>query len=685
MVLLLAVLVSYTPALRGGMLWDDDQHVTSRELQSVDGLRRIWFDIGATQQFYPVVYSAFWLEHRLWGDDTLGYHVVNVVLHAGSAFLLALILRRLSVPGAWLAAALFALHPVYVESVAWMTELKNTLSGVFYLAAMLAYLRFDASRRLPAYALAAALFVLALLSKTVTATLPMALLVVFWWQRGTISWRRDVLPLVPFVVVGVAGGLTTAWIERSLLGARGAEFQFSLVERFLIAGRAIWFYLATLAWPTNLIFVYPRWEISQATWWQYLFPAGVAVLVAVAWLARKRSRAPLAALLLFCGTLFPVLGFFNVYPFRFSFVADHFQYLASAAVIVLFSAAVVTLAGRWHVRPAVATGAAAVVLGSVLAPLTWAQSLQYAGAETLYRMTLRANPSCWLARVNLGILLVDDRPDEAEPNFREALRLRANLPEGHYNLGCILHRRGQLEEARFQYTEALRLSPALAEAHNNLGDVLRRTGRLEDAIREGEAAIRLAPKSAEARYTLGLSLQDSGRSDDAIAQFTEAVRLGLDGAELRYKFGAALHQAGHVEESVTQYAEALRLRPAYPEVHANLGAALQTIGRSDEALAHFREALRLKPDYADAYYYLGNALQGMGRFDDAIAQYAAALRINPRDGAVRNNLGRALEGLGRLAEAAAEYRAAMQLRPDLVEPRVNLARVLGARGAPPVR
>jgi len=667
------------------MLWDDDQHVTSRELQSVDGLRRIWFDIGATQQFYPVVYSAFWLEHRLWGDDTLGYHVVNVVLHAGSAFLLALILRRLSVPGAWLAAALFALHPVYVESVAWMTELKNTLSGVFYLAAMLAYLRFDASRRLPAYALAAALFVLALLSKTVTATLPMALLVVFWWQRGTISWRRDVLPLVPFVVVGVAGGLTTAWIERSLLGARGAEFQFSLVERFLIAGRAIWFYLATLAWPTNLIFVYPRWEISQATWWQYLFPAGVAVLVAVAWLARKRSRAPLAALLLFCGTLFPVLGFFNVYPFRFSFVADHFQYLASAAVIVLFSAAVVTLAGRWHVRPAVATGAAAVVLGSVLAPLTWAQSLQYAGAETLYRMTLRANPSCWLARVNLGILLVDDRPDEAEPNFREALRLRANLPEGHYNLGCILHRRGQLEEARFQYTEALRLSPALAEAHNNLGDVLRRTGRLEDAIREGEAAIRLAPKSAEARYTLGLSLQDSGRSDDAIAQFTEAVRLGLDGAELRYKFGAALHQAGHVEESVTQYAEALRLRPAYPEVHANLGAALQTIGRSDEALAHFREALRLKPDYADAYYYLGNALQGMGRFDDAIAQYAAALRINPRDGAVRNNLGRALEGLGRLAEAAAEYRAAMQLRPDLVEPRVNLARVLGARGAPPAR
>ena len=361
------------------MLWDDDQHVTSRALRSAEGLRRIWFEIGATQQFYPVVYTAFWLEHRVWGDDTLGYHVVNVVLHACSALLLLLILRRLSIPGAWLAATLFALHPVYVESVAWIAEMKNTLSGAFYLAAMLAYLRFDVSRRWLPYALAAALFVLALLSKTVTATLPAALLVLFWWQRGAIAWRRDVLPLLPFVVAGAAGGLTTAWIERTLLGARGAEFEFSLVERVLIAGRAIWFYLATLAWPSRLIFIYPRWEVSEGVWWQYLFPAGVVALVAAAWLVRKRSRAPLAVLLLFSGTLFPVLGFFNVYPFRFSFVADHFQYLASAAVIVLFSAAVVTLAGRWHVRPAVATGTAAVVLGSLLAPLTFAQSRHVRG------------------------------------------------------------------------------------------------------------------------------------------------------------------------------------------------------------------------------------------------------------------------------------------------------------------
>ena len=665
--------------MRGGMLWDDDQHITASALQSADGLRRMWFEVGATQQYYPVVYTAFWLQHRLWGDDTTGYHVVNVVLHTCSALLLVLILRRLSVPGAWLAAALFALHPLQVESVAWIAELKNTLSGVFYLAAMLAYLRFDATRRAPAYALAAAFFVLALFSKTVTATLPMALLVVFWWQRGTLGWRRDVLPLVPFVVVGIAGGLTTAWIERSLLGARGAEFQFTLVERSLIAGRAIWFYLAKLAWPTRLIFIYPRWQVSQAVWWQYLYPIGAAALLLAAWLIRQRSRAPLAALLLFCGTLFPVLGFVNVYPFRYSLVADHFQYLAGIAIIVSFSAAIVTLAGRWRVRPASAAGIAAIVFGGLLAPLTWAQSRQYADGETLYRTTLQANPSCWLARVNLGILLVDRRPAEAEANFREALRLRANLPEGYYNLGIIYHRRGQLEEARRYYSEAVRLSPELAEAHNNLGDVLRRTGRLTEAAREGEVAVRLTPGVAEVHYTLGRSLLALGQLDHAIAQFREAVRLGLDGAELQYQFAAALHQANRLDEAVTHYTEALRFRPEYPEAHSNLGDALQKMGRSDEALAHYEEALRLEPEYADAHYYLGNALQGLGRIDEAISHYRAALQVNPQDAAVHNNLGVALEGLGRFTEAAAEYRAALQLRPDLAATRDNLARALAAR------
>jgi hypothetical protein len=345
--LLLATLLAYYPAWHGGMLWDDNAHITTPELRSAQGLWRIWFDLGATQQYYPVVHSAFWVLFKLWRSSTLGYHLVNIVLHVLSAFLLALILRRLSIPGAWLAAMIFALHPVCVESVAWIAELKNTLSGMFYLGAALAYLQFDERRQKRFYALAAALFILALLSKSVTATLPAGLLIVFWWQRGTICRRRDIVPLLPFFIVGVGGGLFTAWVERTQIGAQGAAFDFSLVERCLIAGRATWFYLAKLCWPANLIFIYQRWQISQDVWWQYLYPLGVLALLAGLWLIRKRSRAPLAAMLFFLATLFPALGFFNVYPFVFSFVADHFQYLASIAIITLFAAASTTFLKRW--------------------------------------------------------------------------------------------------------------------------------------------------------------------------------------------------------------------------------------------------------------------------------------------------------------------------------------------------
>ena len=225
---LLLTCIAYLPAMRGGFIWDDDAHVTRPELRSAHGLYRIWFDVGATQQYYPLLHSAFWLEQKLWGDDPLGYHLVNVLLHCGVVCLVYVVLRRLEMPGALLAAAIFAVHPVEVESVAWITEQKNTLSAVFYLGAMLAYLRFDEARKASSYWLAIALFALGLATKTVTATLPAALLVIFWWQRGKLSWRSDVRPLVPFFVLGAVAGVFTAWVERKLIGARGPSSSFRL-------------------------------------------------------------------------------------------------------------------------------------------------------------------------------------------------------------------------------------------------------------------------------------------------------------------------------------------------------------------------------------------------------------------------------------------------------------------------
>jgi protein O-mannosyl-transferase len=648
-----ATLAAYHPAWNGLLLWDDAQHITSPALRSLDGLRRIWFEIGATPQYYPAVHSVFWLEHRLWGDSTLGYHLVSIVLHALSAFLAGLILRRLAVPGAWLAAAIFALHPVHVESVAWITELKNTLSGMFCLGAALAWLRFDESRRRTHYAAMVSLFALALLSKTVTAMLPVVLLLAAWWRRGAIDLRRDLAPLAPMAAVGAAAGLLTAWVERTeIIGPHASELSFTLVERCLMAGRAVWFYLGKLVWPAPLVFVYPRWDLSHSSWPQYLYPAALVACVAALWALRRRSRAPLAALLAFCAALFPALGFVNVYPFRFSFVADHFQYLASLPMIALAAAAVTILAramsSRWSERGSRRIGAAfALVVCSPLAVLTWHQSALYRDAATLYEATLRDNPSCWMAHVNLGVL-ERDRPaadyESALSHFREALRLRPDLPEAHYGLGVTLQRTKRLAEAAAEYRAAIRLSPLpIAEAHGNLCQVLRELDRL----------------------------------DEALAACAQAVLLRPGVPQLRYENGNVLQSLGRLAEAEEAYREALRLQPSFPEAANNLGLVLQKNGRIEQAIACHREALRLKPDFADACYYLGNALQQLGRFDEAAAQYERAIALNPGDAAAHNNLGLALELGGHPAEAAAHYSAALGLRPDLAQARANLERVSG--------
>ncbi len=246
--------------------------------------------MGATLQYYPVLHSAFWIEHRLWGDSTLAYHMMNLLLHAAVALLAALILRRLKVPGAYLAAAIFALHPINVESAAWISEQKNTLSGAFYLGAMLAILRFDETRKLAWYAGSLALFLLAVLTKTVTATLPGALLVILWWQRGRLEWKRDVVPLVPWFVLGAGGGLITAWWELQINACVGPDFAFTPIERCLIAGRTVWFLLGKLFWPSELAFSYPRWQIDAGIGWQYVFPLGAAALLVVLWAMRRFAR-----------------------------------------------------------------------------------------------------------------------------------------------------------------------------------------------------------------------------------------------------------------------------------------------------------------------------------------------------------------------------------------------------------
>lgn len=585
----LAALVVYHPALHGGFIWDDDGHVTRADLRSIGGLYRIWFEPGATQQYYPLLHSAFWLEHKLWGDAVLGYHLVNVLLHASAATLFGALLRRLAVPGAWFAAVLFLLHPVCVESVAWISEQKNTLSLVLYLGAAIACLRFDRDRTFRSYALASIVFLLALLTKTVTATLPAALLVVFWWQRGRLDWRRDALPLLPWFALGALGGLFTAHFERKLMGAEGADFTLNLLERALLAGRIFWFYIGKIAWPADLTFIYPRWTVDSAVWWQWLFTAAALVLVGgLAWWQR-RSRGPLAVALLFGGSLFPVLGFVNVYPFLFSYVADHFQYLASLAVFAFAGAGLARLPRGASL---VATASLALVYGT----LTWRQAGMYRDEITLYETTLRRNPACWMAHNNLAIVLVEtSRTEEALPHYEAALRLRPEYAVGEHNYGFALNRLGRHAAAIPHLERALALKPDYASAHNELGAALMLTGRTEEGLVHFEQAVRLDPRLGPAHRNLGLALAGGGRVAEALPHFTAAMELMPRDFEARLQLAMALSETKRFNEAVTQLEKALELEPGSGPAHYQLAFVYRSLGRVAEADAHHREALRLDP------------------------------------------------------------------------------------------
>jgi tetratricopeptide (TPR) repeat protein len=500
----------------------------------------------------------------------VGYHVVNVALHVLNAWLVWLVLDRLAVPGAWLAAAVFAVHPVHVESVAWATELKNLQAGVFSLLALLFYLRFALERRSVAtWTAAFVAFVLAMLSKTVAATVPAAALVCVWWRRGTLD-RRDVLPLVPFFLVGAAGGVATAAIEKYRVGAQGIDWTLSAADRCVLAGRALWFYAGKLALPVHLTFIYPRWGVDARVWWQWLFPLAAAAVVAGLWALRGRlGRGPVAAVAVFALTLAPALGFVDVYPFRYSFVADHFQYLASVGLIAL----VIASARRVVPRGAPAAATAAAVL-ALLGATTWSRAHVFADHETLWRDTIRKNPGDWSAHNNLGtLLLARGEAAAAETELERALAIRADVPELHHTMADALLQLGRRDDARTAYARALAVAPGYAPAHNALGLMLLDDGNPTEAMAEFEAAIRLRPDLAAPYYNLGNTLVAVGRWREAAPYYERAVVLDPFFAQAHNNLANVYAYAGNVPAAVEHWEKALALEPDLREARDNLAAA----------------------------------------------------------------------------------------------------------------
>jgi len=540
--LVLMPLIAYVPAYRALYVWDDDFYLTQNPVvRSPSGLADSWLHPTANPQYYPLVFTAFWVESRLWGLDPVGFHVVNVLLHAASTVVLWRILRRLGLPGAWLAAAIFALHPVNVESVAWITERKNVLSGLFYLLALSAYLRFEpldvASpvRRWGWYAVSLACFALALTAKTVTCSLPAAIVLLIWWKRDRLQ-VREILPLIPFFLLGLLMAFLTAWVERHHVGAGDINLSLTPAARCVLAGQALLFYLWKLLIPFPLIFIYPRWTINTANPIQWIPSLVVLAALMTLFLLRRRiGRGPLVAALLYAGTLLPALGFIDVYPMLYSWVADHFQYLAMIPVI---TALVVALARvtRVHTIGAIA-GATALV--AALSVLTWHSATRFRDETVLWQDTLARNPSAWIAYHNLGAQLLDRGEYEAaRPYFETTLRLNPRFSRALSNLAIIEAMRGDLARAVAYCNEAIAINDyGRIEAYTNLGRIYFLQGRNKEAIEQLQKAVELDPKYVLAHINLCDVFLATGRRADAIRELREVLKYDPDNAEARRLLG----------------------------------------------------------------------------------------------------------------------------------------------------
>ncbi|MYH39464.1 MAG: tetratricopeptide repeat protein [Candidatus Dadabacteria bacterium] len=572
--LVLGVLVAviYFPATQAGFVWDD---VIMRNLVAVStwgGIWEIWFDPvgayleGSTRKeghYWPLLYTTFWLEHKLWGFSPAGYHIVNILIHFANTVLLWRVLSRLAVPGAWFAAAVFAVHPLHAESVAWIMARKDMLATLFCLSSLLLWLRFVESPSRGRYAGALLLFAAAMLSKSVVVIFPAALLILQWWGDGRIT-RGDLLRTAPFFLVGLAIAAGDLLFYQ---GVQPISFGYSMVERVLIAAQALWFYAGKLLWPTDLAVIYPHWDVNIAdpVGWVYVV-ATVAVAAALWFLRRRIGRGPLSCALFFAAMLSPTLGFIDYGYMRYSFVADRYQYLAGIGLIVFFAAAAARGTGKLPDLPGKVARGTALALLVLLGAATWNQAGVYKDEVTLFRHIISLNPDARTAHLNLAYALIHSKggSEEALAAARIAVKKRPLYYNSHNVLGLALSKLGRYEEAEEHLRRAIELNSRYAPAFLNLGESFRVRGRYEEALEAYLAAVRIDPDYPLPYVGMGYVFFELKRYDEVVSSMKRALLLKPD-------------------------------LPIAPGLHFLTAKALEKMGRHDEAERHLRRARELAP------------------------------------------------------------------------------------------
>ena len=642
--IVLASCVAYLPALRGGFILDDHQYLTANPLiKASDGLYRFWLTAEPID-YYPLSNTTLWLEWRLWGTKPTGYHVTNLLLHVATALLLWSLLQKLSIPGAFLAAILFTLHPVNVESVAWIAQRKDLLAVLFFLLSIFWYLKADRPSALSDhsphpertadlqprgaarwYWLSLLAFVLAMLSKGSVAILPLVLLLIVWWRRPLT--KSDLLRTAPFWVAAAILTAINIWCQSRL--SYQPFRSAGCAQRLVGAGAVVWFYLSKALLPIGLVFIYPNWIIQLANplWWLPL-SAALTTTAALWWWRKRRWGRPLFfAWAIFCVTLVPFLGFIDVGFMQFSLVADHYQHIAIISVMAV-------LAAGWARCRNCLTGPArtihvalTAVLVTALGILTWQQCRLYDDALTMYQATLAKNPNSWLMHNDLGIeFLLVGRSQEAIAQLQQALRLKPDYAEAHRNLGNLLMDTGRPWEAIEQYQQALRLNPNSADYHNRLGFALDAVGRSQDSREHFQQALRLKPDDAEAHHNLGVALAKAGQTHDAVDHFQQALRLKPDYADAHFNLGNLLMNSGLSQAAIEQYQQALQTKPDFAAARGNLAVALTAAGKTQEAVAEFTKILRLHPNNVQAHFNLAEIYAQLKQPSEAIDAAEKALQ-----------------------------------------------------------